>query len=93
MKYNKAMSLDLHTNSDGTFVIPIHVYSERVYVLDDVATMEIGGCQIETDTISSKLIYFVNGDGGSGVTLKGDRGPSGSRGLKGDSGDQGSVGS
>ena len=49
--------------------------------------------RLETDTISSKLIYFVKGDGGSGVALQGDRGPSGARGLKGDSSDQGSVGS
>ena len=34
-----------------------------------------------------------NGDGGSGVALQGDRGPSGARGLKGDSGDKGAVGS
>ena len=83
----------LHTNSDVTFVTPIRVYSGRVYVFDDVATMEIGGRQVEADTISSKLIYFVKGDGSSGVALQGDRGPSGTRGLKGYSGDQGSVGS
>ena len=57
----------LHKNVDGTFVTPIHYYNGRVYVLDDVATMEIGNRQIASDTISSKLIYFVNGDGGSGM--------------------------
>ena len=61
--------------------------------MDDVATMEIGDRQIATDEISSKLIYVVKGDGGSGATLQGDRGPSGSRGLKGDSDDKGPVGS
>ena len=44
--------------------------------------MEIGGRQIGTDKIKSKLIYFVKGDGGSGVALQGDRGPSGARCLK-----------
>ena len=33
----------LHTNVVGVFVTPIRVYSGRVFVLDDVATMEIGG--------------------------------------------------
>ena len=46
----------LHTNVEGKFVTPIHVYSGKVNVLDVVATMEIGGHQIETDEISSKLI-------------------------------------
>ena len=59
----------LHTNVDGTFVTPIRVYSGKVYVLDDVATMEVTDWYLETDTISSKLIYFVKGDGGSGVAL------------------------
>ena len=53
--------------------------------------MEIGGRQIETDKINSKLMYFVKGDDGSGVALQGDRGPSVVRGLKGDSVGQGSV--
>ena len=63
MKYNKAVPgftpYMLHTNSDGTFVTPIRYYDVRVYVLDDIATMEIGDRQIETDEISSKLVYFV----------------------------------
>ena len=78
----------LHTNV-GVFVTPIRVYSGRVFVLDDVATMEIGDHKIAADEISSKLVYFVKGDsgsGGSGAALQGDRGPSGTRGLKGDSG-------
>ena len=37
--------------------------------------VEVGNWYLVTDTISSKLIYFVNGDGGSGVALQGDRGP------------------
>ena len=64
-----------------------------VYVLDDVATMEVGNREIESDKISSKLVYCVEGDDGSGVALQGDRGRSGVKGLRGDSGDQGSVGS
>ena len=82
----------LHKNADGTFVTPIRYYDGKVYVLDDVATMEIGDWHLETDTLSSKLIYFVKGDGGRGVALQEDRGPSGTRGLKGDSGDKGPVG-
>ena len=61
--------------------------------MDDVATMEVSNWYLETDTISSKLIYFVKGDGGSGVALQGDRGPFGTRGLIGDFGDKGTVGS
>ena len=83
----------LHTNTDGTFVTPMRVYDGKVYVLDNVATIEVGEWYIETDTVSIKLIYFAKGDGGSSIALQGDRGPSGSRGLKGDSGDKGSVGS
>ena len=65
-------------------------------MLDDIATMMVANWYIATDTISSKLIYFVKGgDGGGGdiVALHGDRGPSGEKGLKGDSGDRGSAGS
>ena len=84
----------LHTNSDGKFVTPIRVYDGHIYVLDDV-TMKVTTRQIATDTISSKLIYFVKGDddGGMGFALHGDRGPSGAEGLKGDSGDRGPTGS
>ena len=78
---------------DGTFITPIRYYDGRVYVLDAVATMEIGYRDLITDTISSKLVYFLKRDGGSGVALQGDRGPSGARGLKGDSSDKGPVGS
>ena len=56
----------LHKNVDGTFVTPIRVYDGKVYVLDDVATMEVGDRYLTTDTISSKLVYFVKGDGSSG---------------------------
>ena len=83
----------LHKNTDSTFVTPIRYYDGNVYVLDDVATMEVGDWHLETDTISSKVVYFVEGDGGSGVAWQGDREPSGARGLKGDSGDKGPVGS
>ena len=54
--------------------------------------MEVGNREIEPDEISSKLVYFVEGDDGSGVALQGDRGPSGVKGLKGYSGDQGPAG-
>ena len=80
----------LHTNVDGTFVTPIRFYDGRLYVLDDVATMDVTGRHIATD--SSKLVYFVEADDGSGVALQGDRGPSGIRVLKGDSDDQGPSG-
>ena len=59
----------LHKNTDGTFVTPIRYYDGSVYVLDDVTTMEVGDRSLTEDTISSKLIYFVKGDGGSGVAL------------------------
>ena len=72
----------LHKNTDGTFVTPIRYYNRRVYVLDDVATMEVGHRSLTEDTISSKLEYFVKSDMGSDVALQGDRGPSGARGLK-----------
>ena len=50
------------------FVTPIHVYSGRVFVLDEVAMMGIGDRQMATDEISSKLVgYFVKGDGGGGI--------------------------
>ena len=85
----------LHKNADGTFVIHIRVYDRKVYVLDDVATMEVGDRYLITDIINSKLVYFVKGDGSSGdiVGLHGDRRPSGARGLKGDSGDKEPAGS
>ena len=62
----------LHTNVDGTFVTPIRYYDGRVYVLDDVATMDVTNRYIATDTIRSELVYFVEGDDGSGVALQGD---------------------
>ena len=43
----------LHKNVDCTFATPIRYYDGRVYVLDDVATMEIGNRQIATDKLSS----------------------------------------
>ena len=82
----------LHTNVDGTFVTPIRYYDGRVYVLGDVATMDVTGRHIATDTLASKLVYFVEADDGSGVALQGDLGPSGVRSLKDDSGDQGPIG-
>ena len=59
----------LHKNVEGVFVTPIRVYSWRVYVLDDVTTMEVSNWQIATDEISSKLIHFVKGDCGGGIAL------------------------
>ena len=80
----------LHRNVDDTFVTPIRYYDGRVYVLDNVASMDVTKRKIVGD--NSKLIYFVEADDGSGVALQGDRGPSGVRGLIGDSGDQGPSG-
>ena len=60
----------VHTNVDGTFVTPIRYYDGRVYVLDDVATMDITKRHIAGD--KSKLVYFVEADGGSGVALQGE---------------------
>ena len=72
---------------------PLRVYDWRVYLLDDVATMEIGDRYRTTDTISSKLVYFGDGSSGDIVPLQGDRGPSGASCLKGDSGVKGPAGS
>ena len=47
----------LHDNVDGVFVTPIRVYGVRVYVLDDVSTMEVSNQYLETDSINSKLVY------------------------------------
>ena len=41
----------LHKNVDGTFVTPIRVYDEKLYVLDDVAAMEVGERYLTTDII------------------------------------------
>ena len=81
-------SYRLHTNVDGTFVTPLRTYDWRVYVLDDVTTIDVTDRYIATDTIRSELVYFVEDDDGSGVALQEDRGPSGVKGLKGDYGDQ-----
>ena len=54
--------------------------------MDDVATMDISKRHIVGD--KSKLVYFVEADGGIGVALQGP-----SRGLKGDSGPSGRQGS
>ena len=85
----------LHKNTDGTFATPIRVYDGKVYVLDDVATMDVGDRYLTKDIINTKLVYFVKDDGSSDdiVALQGDRGPSEARGLKGDSGNKGPAGS
>ena len=75
----------LHTNADGTFVTPIRYYDGKVYVLYDVATVEVGDWHLETDTISSKLVYFVKGN-------IGPRGVHGAKGLRGVAGIQGPLG-
>ena len=49
----------IHTNPDGTFVTPIRFYSGKVYVLDNVATMDVGNRHIATD--SGKIYIFCNG--------------------------------
>ena len=91
------MCLDFHltiqyTNIDGTCVTPVRYYDVKVYVLDDVATLDVTGRLIATDKLGSKLVYFIEGGDGSGVALQGDRGPSGVRGLKGNSDGQGPSG-
>ena len=74
----------LHKNADGTFVIHIRVYDGKVYVLDDVATMEW--------MKYSKLVYFAKGDGSSGVALQGDSGNKGPVGRRGPTGKRGVAG-
>ena len=75
----------VHTNVDGTFVTLIRYYDGRVYVLDDVAMMDITKRHIAGD--KNKLVYFVEADGGGGVALQGP-----SRGLKGSQGPSGRQG-
>ena len=62
----------VHTTGYGTFVTPTRVYNGKVYVLDDVATMDITKRHIAGD--KSKLIYFV--EAGSGAALQGVARPS-----------------
>ena len=62
----------LHTNVDRTFVTPIRYYDGRVYVLDDVAMLDVSCRHIAMDKLGSELIYFVEGDDGRGVALQGD---------------------
>ena len=62
----------LHTYADDTFVTPICTYDWRVYVLNDVTSLDVTNRHIATDTIRSELVYFVEGDDGSGVALQGD---------------------
>ena len=69
----------LHTTVDGIFVTPIRYYDGRVYVFDDVASMDVAKRKIVGD--NGKLIYFVEADDGSGVARQGDRGPAGKRGA------------
>ena len=66
----------------GFVTTPILVFNGWVYVLADVATMDITKRHIVGD--KSKLVYFVEADGGSGVALQGP-----SRSLKEPSGRQG----
>ena len=40
----------LHKNQYGIYVTPIRVYDENVYVLDNVATMDVSDWCLETDT-------------------------------------------
>ena len=54
----------LRTNVDGIYVTPIRVYDGCVYVVDDVATMEIGGGQIETVKINSRSSWKTNDGSG-----------------------------
>ena len=41
----------LHKNAGGTFITHIHVYDGKVYVLDDVATIEVGDRNLITNEI------------------------------------------
>ena len=63
----------LHKNVDGTFVTPIRVYDGKVYVLAVLPRWRLP-ISYAMDIISSKLVYFVKGDGSSGdiVALQGD---------------------
>ena len=67
----------LHTNEVGTYVTPICVYDGRVYVLDDVAALQVTNRRIATDD-KSILIYFVESGGPPGPV--GSKGNVGARG-------------
>ena len=60
----------LHKNEYGTFVTPaIRVYDGDVIVLDDVALMKVDDRHLVMDGINRRPVYFVKGDGSSGVAL------------------------
>ena len=63
MKYSKATSLDLHlidyTRIQMVHLSPPFVMMMKRYVLDDVATMEVGDRDLATDTINSELVMGV----------------------------------
>ena len=48
----------LQKNADGTFVTSIRVYDGKVYVFDDVATMEVGDRDLLTDKIKNKCYIW-----------------------------------
>ena len=44
---------------EGTFVTPVRIYSGRVYVLDDVATMKVSNRRIATDTRAMVVVVVL----------------------------------
>ena len=87
----------LHTNRYGTWVTPLRVYNNAVYVLDNVAHMPVTDRKIETDDTRSVLIYWIEAndddDADSRVTaMVGPQGPPGGEGRRGPQGKRGSDG-
>ena len=87
----------LHTSNYGTWVTPIRVYDNSVFVLDNEGSMSITGRTIQNDPPHSVLVYWVKGDiDDDDATViigpQGPPGPSGSRGPQGKRGADGSAG-
>ena len=84
----------LHTYVEGSFVTPIRVYSGMVFVLNDVATMEVSerhdivGLQGDTGPSGAR---GLKGDS-SGRGPAGSRGPTGKRSVEGSEGHPGKIG-
>ena len=89
-----------HTNGAGTFVSPIRIYDNNVYVLDDTGDFNISGRTMEN--YHSSLVYAeevnATADNGEAVGLVGPPGPPGhvgpqcKRGPQGDDGPPGKRG-
>ena len=71
----------IFTDGTGTFMSPIRVYDRKVYVLTDIAVLDVGDRTIKGD---GKLVYFCFADDDDvAFAVQGDRGPVGGQGEHG----------